>query len=142
MKKTNIQGQVRTELGKKSSTHLRRNNQVPCELYGGEKNVHFSLDEVAFTKLINTPDVFEFVIDLDGTEYRAVLRDTQFHPVTDRLSHADFVQVFDDRPVMVKLPVSVVGTSEGVRNGGKLNILMRRIAVKGITSALPDSVEV
>lgn len=141
MKTAKIAGVLRGETGKKDATALRNAGRVPCELYGPDLNVHFSLDEIALTKLLHTPDAFEFHIDVEGTEYRAVMKETQFHPITDRPLHIDFLAVQDDREVTVKLPVKLIGNAEGVRAGGKLNVLLRKLAVRGLPGNLPDSID-
>ena len=142
MKTTKIAGEIREQIGKKDAVALRRAERVPCELYGGEENIHFSIDELALSKVLHTPDVFEFHIDINGTEYRAVMKEIQYHPVTDRPLHADFLLMEDGKEVTVELPVKLQGNAEGVRAGGKLNVLMRRIGVRGVPNALPESIDI
>lgn len=142
MKTTKIAGSIRETIGKKDAVALRKSERVPCELYGGGENVHFSLAEIALSKLLHTPDVFEFQIDLNGTVYRAVMKEVQFHPVTDRPIHVDFLHLQDDKEVVVGLPVKLDGNSEGVRSGGKLNMLMRRVSVRGLPGNLPEDVTI
>ena len=141
MKTTKIAGTIRETVGKKDAVALRKAERVPCEIYGGDENVHFSLEEIALSKLLNTPDVFEFHIEINGTEYRTVMKEVQFHPVTDRPIHADFLLLQDDKEVTVQLPVKLQGNAEGVRAGGKLNVLMRRMAVRALPNQLPESID-
>lgn len=139
MKKISIQAGLRESTGSKHAATLRKDNKVPCILYGGDENISFWVDELQFIKLVSVPEVAEVTLDLGGTEYRGVLKDAQYHPVTDRPLHADFIQLFDDRIVAVNLPVRLEGSSEGVRIGGKLNALLRSVSVKGLPGALPEA---
>jgi len=105
------------ETSKIANRALRHQGKVPCVLYGGEKQVYFSASENDLNKLVNTPDVYLVKIDVDGDSFQAILQDIQFHPVTDRILHVDFLQVFDDKEVTVSIPVNFIGTPIGVRNG-------------------------
>ena len=142
MKSVSIQGSKRESVGKKATKALRNAGQVPCVIYGGDTIVHFTAPEIAFKNLVYTPDVHTVVIALDnGTKLNAILQDIQFHPVTDRILHIDFVEIFDDKPITVEIPFRTVGNSKGVRNGGVLRYNLRRIKVKGLASKLPDLIE-
>jgi large subunit ribosomal protein L25 len=115
---------------------------VPCVVYGGDKPVHFSAPELSFKNLIYTPDVHTVVLVLeDGTKVNAILQDIQFHPVTDRILHMDFYQIYDDKEVMMEIPVRITGNSRGVRNGGVLRIVSRKLRVKALPANLPDFIE-
>ena len=115
---------------------------VPCVVYGGDEPIHFQAPELAFNKLVYTPDVHTVVVSLeDGTKVNAILQDIQFHPVTDRILHIDFYQIFDDKEVMMEIPVHIVGNSRGVRNGGVLRIVSRKLRVKAVPANLPDFIE-
>src|SRR6056300_1796060 len=121
MKSITINGSQRESVGKKATKALRNAGQVPCVLYGGDKPVHFSAPELAFSKLVYTANAHTVVIELDnGTTLSAVLQDIQFHPVTDRILHVDFYQLFDDKEISLNIPVRLVGNSKGVKNGGVL----------------------
>ena len=111
---------------------------VPCVVYGGDEPIHFQSPELSFNKLVYTPDVHTVVIELDGVKVNAILQDIQFHPVTDRILHIDFYQIFDDKEVMMEIPVRVSGSSRGVKNGGVLRIVTRKLRVKAIPKNLPD----
>ncbi|GAA4276710.1 50S ribosomal protein L25/general stress protein Ctc [Aquimarina mytili] len=142
MKSLTINASQRESVGKKATKALRNAGQVPCVIYGGDTIVHFAAPEIAFKNLVYTPDVHTVVIALDnGTKINAILQDIQFHPVTDRILHIDFVEIFDDKPITVELPFRTVGISRGVRNGGVLRFNLRRIKVKGLSSDLPDLIE-
>ena len=142
MKTLEIKGSLRQSLGKKESRDLRKQGQVPCVIYGGEKNIHFSAHENQFKKLVYTPDVFLVKLDIDGQAYDAVMQDIQFHPVSDNIIHIDFVQVFGDRKVTVNLPVRLTGSSVGIRSGGKLRQRRRYLKVNGLIKDMPDRLEV
>jgi len=142
MKSITINGSQRESVGKKATKALRNAGMVPCVVYGGDKPIHFSAPELAFKNLVYTPDVHTVVIALeDGTQAAAILQDIQFHPVTDRILHVDFYQIFDDKEVMMEIPVRVTGNSRGVRNGGVLRIVNRKLRVKALPANLPDFIE-
>ena len=143
MKSITINGSQRESVGKVATKALRNAGKVPCVVYGGETPIHFSAEEIAFKDLVYTPDVHTVVIALeDGAKVECILQDIQFHPVTDRILHIDFYQIFDDKPVMMEIPVRVVGNSRGVRNGGVLRIVSRKLRIKAIPANLPDILEV
>ncbi|WP_378185811.1 50S ribosomal protein L25/general stress protein Ctc [Aquimarina sp. W85] len=142
MKSLTINASQRESVGKKSTKAIRNAGQVPCVVYGGDTVTHFAAPELAFKDLVYTPDVHTVVIALDnGTKINAILQDIQFHPVTDRILHIDFVEIFDDKPITIELPFRTTGNSKGVRNGGVLRFNLRRIKVKGLASKLPDVIE-
>jgi len=143
MKSITINGSQRESVGKVATKALRNAGQVPCVVYGGDEPIHFSAPELAFNKLVYTPDVHTVVVDLgNGTTINAILQDIQFHPVTDRILHIDFYQIFDDKEVMLEIPVRIVGNSRGVKNGGTLRIVSRKLRIKAIPANLPDILEV
>ena len=138
MKSITINGSQRESVGKVATKALRNAGQVPCVMYGGDKPVHFSAPELAFKKLVYTPNVYTATIELDGVKYAAILQDIQFHPVTDRILHVDFYQLFDDKEVTMNIPVVLVGDSPGVMNGGSLRFPKRKLRVKALPGNLPD----
>src|SRR5690606_26586585 len=132
----------RGSVGKASTKALRNAEKVPCVVYGGDKPIHFSADEIAFKDLVYTPDVHTVVIKLgDGAEVNAVLQDIQFHPVSDRILHIDFYQVFEDKEITMSIPVRLTGNSRGVKNGGVLRVPNRSLRIKGIPQDLSDFIE-
>ena len=142
MKSLTINASQRESVGKKATKALRNAGQVPCVIYGGDTIVHFAAPEIAFKKLVYTPDVHTVVIALDnGTSINVILQDIQFHPVTDRILHIDFIEIFDDKPITMNIPFKTKGASRGVLNGGVLRFNLRRIKVKGLASKLPDVIE-
>jgi large subunit ribosomal protein L25 len=128
-------------VGKKSTKALRNAGQVPCVIYGGDTPVHFSAEELAFSKLVYTPNAHTVVIALGSDTMNAVLQDIQFHPVTDRILHVDFYQLFDDKEIAMDIPVHVIGKSLGVANGGSLRKNKRKLRVKALPTNLPDFIE-
>ena len=138
MKSITIKGSQRESVGKVSTKALRNAGKVPCVLYGGDKPLHFSADEISFKKLVYTANVYTAMIELEGTKYHAILQDIQFHPVTDKILHMDFYQLFDDKEVTMNIPVRLVGSSPGVINGGNLSFPMRKLSVRALPSDLPD----
>ncbi|NQX77101.1 50S ribosomal protein L25/general stress protein Ctc [Gilvibacter sp.] len=142
MKSITIKGSQRESVGKVSTKALRNAGKVPCVVYGGETPIHFSAPELAFKNLVYTPDVHTVVIELeDGTSINAILQDIQFHPVTDRILHIDFYQIFDDKEITMNIPVRLVGNSRGVRNGGVLRFVNRKLRIKAVPANLPDYIE-
>ena len=138
MKSITIKGSQRESVGKVATKALRNAGKVPCVLYGGDKPVHFSAEELVFNKLVFTPNVYTASIEVDGNKYAAILQDIQFHPVTDRILHVDFYQLFDDKEVTMNIPVHLTGTSPGVLNGGSLRFTNRKLRVKALPANLPD----
>jgi len=142
MKSIKINGSQRESLGKSSTKALRNAGKVPCVVYGGDAPIHFSADDLAFKDLVYTPEVHTVVIALEnGTKVECILQDIQFHPVTDRIMHIDFYQIFDDKEVTMEIPVRLTGNSRGVRNGGTLRIVNRKLRVKALPANLPDFIE-
>ncbi|MBD0850260.1 50S ribosomal protein L25/general stress protein Ctc [Maribacter arenosus] len=139
MKSITIKGSERESVGKKATKALRNAGKVPCVVYGGEKPLHFSADELVFKNLVYTPNAHTVVIDLEnGDKIDAVMQDIQFHPVTDRIIHIDFYQLFKDKEVTMEIPVRLEGNSPGVRNGGRLLFRKRTLTIKALPDHLPD----
>ena len=142
MKTLAINVKEREKSGKSNTRALRNQGNVPCVLYGGEKQVTFYAHENDFRKLVYTPDTFLVELDIEGSKTKAVMQDIQFHPVTDKILHIDFLEVFDNKPVTVSLPVILQGIALGVRNGGNLLFRRPKIITKGLISNLPDSISI
>lgn len=143
MKTIRIPARKREATGKADSRNRRREGLVPCNVYGNGTNTHLVADERYLKKLVYTPEVMVAELEVEGGPVlRAVVTETQFHPVTDRLIHMDFIEVTDDKPVKVKLPVRIVGNSVGVKAGGKLKTVMRKLFVQGLIKDLPDYLDV
>ena len=138
MKTIEINGSFRKELGKKSSNQIRKEGNVPCVIYVKDQNLHFHAPELSFKNLIYTHEAHLVKLNIDNKIHKAVLKDVQFHPVTDRILHVDFIEVFDDKPVVINVPIQVTGDSVGVIAGGKLSIKKRNLKVKGLPKDLPE----
>ena len=143
MKSITINGSQRESVGKSSTKALRNAGKVPCVVYGGEKPVHFSSDEISFSKLVYTPDAHTVIISLDGKEVNAVIQDIQFHPVTEKILHIDFFQLFENKEINMTIPVKFSGNAPGVRlEGGLLFKNKRKLYVKALPKNLPDFISV
>jgi large subunit ribosomal protein L25 len=142
MKTASLSGSSRESVGKKDASQLRLNNRVPAVLYGGGDQKHLSVGELDISKIIVNPDVFQIDLDLDGTAYKCIVQDVQFHPVTERIVHIDLLQVVDGKPVRVELPLRTTGTAQGVIDGGRIQMLFRRLPVRGLIQDLPEEISV
>ena len=142
MKTFELSGELRTELGKKATKAVRAAETVPCVLYGGKENVHFTVTIGNIRKLIYTPEVFVVELNVAGKTTKAIMKEVQFHPVSDKVLHIDFIEINEEKPVIVELPVQLKGLAEGVKAGGKLSLEMRKLKVKGIYTNIPEKVEV
>ena len=140
MKTFELKGTVRTDLGKKATKAERVAENVPCVLYGGKENVHFTTTISDIRKLIYTPEVYIVNLDIDGKKTKSIMKALQFHPVSDKVLHIDFLQVTETRPVTVELPVKLEGLAEGVKAGGKLSLEVRKLKVKGLYTKIPENI--
>ena len=140
MKSVSISAEKRVDLGKKEAKALRAAGKVPCVIYGGENVQHFAATEIAFNNLVYTPNVYAVAIDIEGTTINALIKDIQFHPVTDKILHIDFVELTPGQAVNTLIPVIITGNAIGVMNGGKLHKALRKLSVRAIPENLPDSI--
>ena len=143
MKSFDLKGTSRTEVGKKSTNELRKNNGIPCILYGIEKEAKaFAVTTDAVRKLVYTPDIHVVNLTIDGVECTAVLKDIQFHPVKDTILHMDFLQIVADKPIVMEVPTVLTGLAAGVKLGGKLQQAIRKIKVKAVYANIPEKLTV
>ncbi|MCT4639825.1 MAG: 50S ribosomal protein L25/general stress protein Ctc [Bacteroidales bacterium] len=142
MKTYEITGVKRENIGKKDAKALRKEERVPCVLYGGKENLHFSTSAKELKNAIYTPNVYIMNLDIDGKKIVAVIQDIQFHPVSDEVTHIDFLEVKEGENVKVEVPVKLEGFAKGVQKGGKLHLAMRRLKVSGLVDNLPDELTV
>lgn len=142
MKKVSVSGSPRENVGKKDAKRLRREGLVPCVIYGGKEQIKFSASEKEFKDVVYTPEACLIQLDIEGKKFNAVLQDIQFHPVTESILHADFLEVFDDKAVKIDIPVKISGNSPGVIKGGKLHLKLRKVKTKGLPGDLPDQIDV
>ena len=142
MKKVSMSGSPRENVGKKDAKALRNQGLVPCVLYGGEKQYHFAIPEKNFGPVIFTPFTFVVELEVGGKKFNTIIQDAQYHPTTESMLHVDFLEVKEDKPVVISLPIRISGTSPGVLRGGKLFTKFRKLKVKGLISQLPELVEI
>ena len=143
MKSFDLKGTSRTEVGKKSTNELRKNNGIPCVLYGIEKEAKaFAVTTDSVRKLVYTPDIHVVNLTIDGVECKAVLKDIQFHPVKDTILHMDFLQIVADKPIVMEVPTVLTGLAAGVKLGGKLQQAIRKIKVKAVYANIPEKLTV
>ena len=145
MKSIEIKGSLRTDIGKKATRELRKESSVPCVLYGVKKGenglpvaTHFSVTVDGLRKLVYTPNIYLVNLDIDGTVVTAIMKDIQFHPVTDAILHVDFLQVEANKAIVMEVPVQLEGLAEGVRAGGKLALQLRKLKVKASYTSIPE----
>lgn len=137
-----MSGSRRESVGKKDAKSHRRSGKIPCVLYGGAEQIHFTVDETSFNELIFTPQVYITQLEIDGKKFNTILQDVQYHPVSDQVLHADFMELKPGRMVTVALPLQVKGVSKGVLAGGKLLKKKRKIRVHGLPDNIPEYIEV
>ena len=149
MKTITINGTARTESGKKAAKNLRKQGVVPCNVYGEKKDekglpvatsISVTADELR--KLLYTPEIYTVLLNIDGKEHKAVLKEAQFHPVKDNVLHVDFYEITDEKPIIMEVPIKLNGLAVGVRAGGKLTANVRKLKVKAVHSAIPERLEI
>ena len=145
MKSIEINGSLRTETGKKATRELRKSDSVPCVLYGINKDengnqvaTHFTVTNDGLRNLVYTPHIYVVNLNIDGKVVTAIMKDIQFHPVTDKILHVDFLQIDESNPIVMEVPVKLEGLAEGVKAGGKLALQVRKLKVKALYSAIPE----
>jgi large subunit ribosomal protein L25 len=142
MKSIAISGSQRENVGKRDAKELRYSGKVPAVLYGGKEQIHFAVEAPSLRDLVYTPDVNFAELDIAGKKYKAILKEIQFHPLTEQILHVDFLQLFDDKKVTMEIPVKLTGTSPGVKMGGKLVQKLRKLKVNALPKDMPQYVEV
>ena len=142
MKTVSLSGSPRENVGKKGANTLRKEGSIPAVVYGGKEQLHFSILENEAKKLVFTPNVYLIELDLNEKKFKAILQETQVHPVTDRILHLDFLEVKENSPFKLNLPVKLEGFSKGVRNGGNLSQNFRTLKVMGLLKDMPDAVKI
>ena len=149
MKQISINGTARTELGKKAAKAIRNSGNVPCVLYGEKKDangqpeaIHFTVSEKEINKLIYTPHIYLVDINIDGEDHKGILKEVQFNPVKDNVLHVDFLEVHAEKPIVMGVPIAPQGLAEGVRAGGRLITMVRKLNVKALYSAIPEKLNI
>lgn len=149
MKSIDIKGTLRTETGKKATKQIRKDGSVPCNLYGEKRGenglpeaISFSVTTAGLRNLVYTPEIYSVNLDIDGKQYTAVMRELQFHPVTDQLLHVDFYEITAEKPIVMEVPIKLNGLAEGVRAGGKLAANVRKLKVRAPYTQIPERLDI
>lgn len=142
MKTFQLEGTVREVVGKKATKVVRVEESVPCVLYGGKENLHFQVTQSAVRKLVYTPEIYLVELTVGGKKYISIMKDLQFHPVSDKVLHLDFLEVSLEKPIVIEVPVKLTGLAEGVKAGGKLTQEMRKLKVKATYDKVPENLVV
>lgn len=142
MKSIAISGSPRENVGKRDAKELRYNSQIPAVLYGGAAQAHFAVAEADLTPVVYTPDVHFIDLDIAGTKAQAIIKELQFHPLTGKILHVDFMELNENKAVTIEIPISLTGTSPGVKMGGKLVQKLRKLRVKGLPKDFVDAIEI
>lgn len=149
MKTIQINGTARDVFGKKNAKALRKENNVPCVMYGlkvdengNQVATHFTVSNDELRKILYTPHIYVVDLNIDGTVYNTIIKEAQFHPVKDNVLHVDFLQINEEKPIVIEIPVVLDGLAEGVKAGGKLNLQMRKLKVKGLYTNVPERLHI
>lgn len=149
MKTINVKGTARTATGKKAAREIRKAGAVPCNLYGEQKGENglpvaqsFTVTNDELRNLIYSPDIYTVLLNIDGKECKAILKEIQFHPVKDNVLHVDFYEITDTKPIVMEVPIKLTGLAEGVKAGGKLAASVRKLKVKAVHTSIPERLEI
>ena len=149
MKEINVKGQKRSDLGKKASKEMRKEGMIPCNLYGEANNANGQPEAVAFMvpmaelrKVVYTPHIYVINLDIDGKKHTAIMKELQFHPVTDALLHVDFFEINEKKDISIGIPVNLVGHAQGVRDGGRMSLSIRKLVVKAPYKQIPEKLDI
>src|SRR5574344_1290045 len=149
MKEINVSGQKRNDVGKKASKMMRKEGLIPCNIYGEKKDENGAPVAMSFVcpmselrKVVYTPHIYVVNLNIDGEEHKAVMKELQFHPVTDALLHVDFYEVNEEKPITIGIPVKLNGLAQGVRDGGRINLSIRKINVTAPYKAIPEHLDI
>jgi len=149
MKEINVKGQKRNDLGKKASKLLRKEGLVPCNLYGEAKDenglpkaMSFASSMSELRNIVYTPHIYVINLIIDGESHTAILKELQFHPVTDALLHVDFYEINDQKPITIGIPVKLTGLAQGIRDGGRMNLSIRKINVTAKYQDIPEHLDI
>ena len=149
MKEINVTGQKRTDVGKKATKALRKEGLVPCNLYGEKKGENGLPEALSFAvaanelrKIVYTPHIYVVNLNIDGENHKAILKELQFHPVTDALLHVDFYEINENKPITIGIPVKLTGLAQGIRDGGRMNLSIRKINVTAKYQDIPETLDI
>lgn len=141
MKSVSISGSLRENVGKKDAKSQRAKGLIPAVLYGNKQQKHLLIDEKTINPLIYTPEVKYVELTVGEETHKAIIQELQFHPVSDKLLHVDFLEILDNKPITIEIPILVEGSSPGVLQGGKLSKKARKIKVKGLLEHIPENIK-
>ena len=149
MKEINVKGQKRSDLGKKASKEMRKEGMIPCNLYGEAKDANGQPEALAFIvpmaelrKVVYTPHIYVINLDIDGKKHTAIMKELQFHPVTDALLHVDFFEINEKKDISIGIPGNLVGHAQGVRDGGRMSLSIRKLVVKAPYKQIPEKLDI
>jgi len=142
MKNVLLSGSLRGNVGKKDAKKHRKEGNIPCVMYGGKEQIHFVASDKAFRKLIFTPEVYIFNLEIAGKTYNTIIQDVQYHPVSDHILHIDFLEINPEKPVTISVPVKIIGVAPGVLKGGKMEHKTRKLKIHALMQHLPDKITV
>ena len=149
MKEISVKGQKRTDTGKKASKLLRKEGMIPCNLYGEKKGENGLPEALAFAasmselrNAVYTPHVYVVNLNIDGAEHKAIIKELQFHPVKDTLLHIDFYEINEQKPITIGIPVKLNGLAQGVRDGGRLSLIVRKVNVTAKYQDIPETLDI
>jgi large subunit ribosomal protein L25 len=142
MKTVQLSGSPRANVGKKDAKAVRNSGRVPCVLYGTGEQIYFSVRNIDMLKIVVSPDVYIVELDIEGTKKTGIIQELQMHPVKEAVQHVDFLELVDNKPVVIGIPVKLVGRSRGVLNGGRLQQVFRRLKVQALPKDLPSEIEI
>ena len=149
MKEISVSGQKRSETGKKASKLMRKEGLVPCNLYGEKKGenglpeaLSFAVPMADLRKVIYTPHIYVVNLNIDGAEHKAIIKELQFHPVKDTLLHIDFYEINEQKPITIGIPVKLNGLAQGVRDGGRLSLIVRKVNVTAKYQDIPETLDI
>lgn len=142
MKTIELKAVKRETIGKKETRELRAQGLVPCVIYGEKENLHFAVSQNDLTKVVYTPNVYIVSVEIGSTKTNCILQEVQYDPISSKPIHVDFLPVFADKKLSIKIPVKLTGVSKGVQQGGKLQVKMRKIKVAGFPKSLPDTLDI
>jgi len=142
MKSVSISGSPRVNVGKKDAKATRNQNLVPCVFYGGKEQIYFTTPEDNFKNIVYTPEICTVKLEINSKEYNAILQDIQFHPVTDKILHVDFLEIFDNKAITMNVPIKVTGTAPGIIKGGKLLMKVKKLKIRALPKSMPDNITI
>ncbi len=137
-----MSGSLRTNVGKKDAKAIRKDGNVPCVLYGGKEQLQFFVSNKSFKDVIFTPEICYLHLNIEGKEFKAIMKDVQYHPTTDEILHVDMLELVDGKPIVMGVPIKITGVAPGVLRGGKLIQKVRKLKIKALPEHMPDIINI